>query len=116
MLAGNWPGKARLWMVITVLGRCYWALFMLVGSSTACDSGTHGRATNPSYCRGAGRPPTSSPSPPRLTRGKISDATERTLSDMADPALLEAIDHVLGHEADAAVGAPEARSVELRVL
>ena len=60
----------------------------------------------------AGSAPTTSARPPVLTSGKTSEATARTV----DHCGIELVDHGLGDQADAALGAAEALGVELRIL
>src|SRR5689334_21843783 len=76
------------------------------------------RISTPCCTSAAGRAPTTSASPPVLTSGNASDATARILVIWRSPLLLcdEAVDHGLGDQADAAVGAAEALAVELGVL
>ena len=65
----------------------------------------------PSGASAPGSAPATSARPPVLTSGKSSEATERTRSR---PHAAELVDHRLGDQADALVGAAEALRVELR--
>ena len=71
------------------------------------------RISTPSRASAAGKAPTTSASPPVLTSGKISEATERTFSSLIASSL-SIIGWVIRH--DAAFGAAEPLGVELRVL